>query len=79
MIRALAIETSSRIGSVALCEDGKTLAQETFPHGLQNAARIVPAIDSLCRQLGWTSFPVTRPAARKPGPYDPANRALAST
>jgi tRNA threonylcarbamoyladenosine biosynthesis protein TsaB len=55
MIRGLAIETSSRIGSVALAEDGKTLAQETFPHGLQNAARIVPAIDALCRQLGWTS------------------------
>ncbi|MGA3065556.1 MAG: tRNA (adenosine(37)-N6)-threonylcarbamoyltransferase complex dimerization subunit type 1 TsaB [Tepidisphaeraceae bacterium] len=55
MIRGLAIETSSRIGSVALSEDGQTLCQETFPHGLQNAARIVPAIDALCRSLGWTS------------------------
>jgi len=54
-IRALAIETSGRLGSVALAEDGKTLAEDTFPHGLQHAARIVPAIDSLCRQLGWTS------------------------
>lgn len=53
--RALAIETSSRIGSVALADDGKTIAQETFPHGLQHAARIIPAIDTLCRQLGWTS------------------------
>jgi tRNA threonylcarbamoyladenosine biosynthesis protein TsaB len=54
-IRALAIETSSRIGSVALAEDGNTLAQDTFPHGLQHAARIIPAIDTLCRQLNWTA------------------------
>ena len=54
-IRALAIETSGRIGSVALAEDGNTLAESTFPHGLQHAARIIPAIDGLCRQLHWTS------------------------
>jgi tRNA threonylcarbamoyladenosine biosynthesis protein TsaB len=54
-IRALAIETSGRIGSVALAEDGRTLLEDTFPHGLQHAARIVPALDQLCRQLNWTS------------------------
>jgi tRNA threonylcarbamoyladenosine biosynthesis protein TsaB len=54
-IRALAIETSSRIGSVALAEDGNTLAEEAFPHGLQHAAQIIPAIDALCRKLEWTS------------------------
>jgi tRNA threonylcarbamoyladenosine biosynthesis protein TsaB len=54
-IRALAIETSSRIGSVALAEDGKTLAADSFPHGLQHAARIIPVIDDLCRRLRWTS------------------------
>jgi tRNA threonylcarbamoyladenosine biosynthesis protein TsaB len=54
-IRALAIETSGRIGSVALAEDGRLLLEETFPHGLQHAARIVPAIDDLCRRLGWAS------------------------
>lgn len=54
-IRALAIETSSRIGSVALAEDGRSILEDTFPHGLQNAARIVPSIDELCRRLNWTS------------------------
>ena len=54
-IRALAIETSGRIGSVALAEDGNTLAESTFPHGLQHAARMIPAIDALCRRLHWTS------------------------
>jgi tRNA threonylcarbamoyladenosine biosynthesis protein TsaB len=54
-IRALAIETSGRIGSVALAENGNTLAQDTFPHGLQHAARIIPAIDNRCRKLQWNS------------------------
>jgi tRNA threonylcarbamoyladenosine biosynthesis protein TsaB len=54
-IRGLAIETSSRIGSVALAQDGRAVAQETFEHGLQHAARIVPAIDQLCRRLDWKS------------------------
>jgi tRNA threonylcarbamoyl adenosine modification protein YeaZ len=54
MTRALAIETSGRIGSVAVVEDGAVLAEETFSHGLQNAARIVPAIDRLCRRRQWT-------------------------
>lgn len=54
-IRALAIETSARVGSIALAEDGNTLLDETFPHGLQHAARIVPALDHLCNQLKWTS------------------------
>jgi tRNA threonylcarbamoyladenosine biosynthesis protein TsaB len=54
-IRALAIETSGRIGSIALAEDGKTLLEDTFPHGLQHAARIIPALDQLCKQLNWSS------------------------
>jgi len=59
LIRALAIETSSRIGSVALAEDGKVLAEETFPHGLQHAARMVPAIDEMCRKLDWKPMDIT--------------------
>jgi tRNA threonylcarbamoyladenosine biosynthesis protein TsaB len=54
-IRGLAIETSSRVGSVALAQDGQALAEETFEHGLQHAARILPAIDQLCRRLDWKS------------------------
>src|ERR1700722_5282838 len=54
-IRALAIETSGSIGSVAIPQDGKILLDDTFPHGLQHAARIIPAIDGLCKKLNWTS------------------------
>ena len=53
MPRALAIETSGRIGSIATVNDGQVLREEQFAHGLQNAARILPIIDDLCRAQGW--------------------------
>src|SRR5690349_19781023 len=53
MPRALAVETSGRVGSVALAEDGQVLVEETFPHGLQHAATLLPIIDRLCRVRGW--------------------------
>lgn len=46
----LAIETSGRIGSVALVRDGEVLAEPTFEHGLKHAAGILPMIDRLCRE-----------------------------
>lgn len=51
---ALAIETSGRVGSVALVEAGGVLAEDAFPHGLQHAAEIIPRIDRLCRERGRT-------------------------
>ena len=53
MPRALAIETSGRIGSIALVDGGSVLVEEEFPHGLKHAAEIVPIIDRLCRARGW--------------------------
>src|SRR4051812_16084927 len=41
MIRALALETSGKIGSVAAVVDGAVVAEEQFAHGLQHAAQIV--------------------------------------
>lgn len=46
---ALALETSGTISSIALARDGELLTEETFPHGLQHAAALVPMIDSICR------------------------------
>lgn len=54
MVRGLAIETSGRLGSVALSEDGRVIAEDRFAHGLQHAAQIVPRIDALCRVAGWS-------------------------
>src|SRR5438034_7018224 len=45
---ALAIETSGRIGSVALIH-GESIVEAEFPHGLRHAAGIIPLIDRLCR------------------------------
>src|SRR5438045_5972013 len=53
MPRALAVETSGRIGSVALAENGVVLAGETFPHGLQHAAHLLPMIDQMCAARSW--------------------------
>jgi tRNA threonylcarbamoyladenosine biosynthesis protein TsaB len=55
MPRVLAIETSGRIGSVALAHDGRVLVEAQFPHGLKHAAEIVPTIDRLCREHGWAA------------------------
>src|SRR5207253_5933848 len=55
MRRALAIETSGRIGSVALVEGAAIVAEEQFSHGLKHAAEMVPMIDRLCRERGWTA------------------------
>ena len=46
----LAIETSSRTSSIALCRDASVLATRSFSHGLQNAALILPQIDELFRE-----------------------------
>jgi tRNA threonylcarbamoyladenosine biosynthesis protein TsaB len=53
-MRGLALETSGRIGSVAAVADGVVVAEETFAHGLQHAAQIVPILDRLTRAQGWT-------------------------
>jgi tRNA threonylcarbamoyladenosine biosynthesis protein TsaB len=53
MPRALAIETSGRIGSIAISEGKRLLGCEEFAHGLKNAATIVPIIDRLCRVAEW--------------------------
>lgn len=52
VVRMLALETSARVGSVALFEDDRLVAHETFAHGLQNAARLLPLIDELCKTHG---------------------------
>jgi tRNA threonylcarbamoyladenosine biosynthesis protein TsaB len=54
MLRALALETSGRTGSVALVEDGRVVAVDQFSHGLQHAAGLLPMIDRLTRSTGWS-------------------------
>jgi len=53
-MRALAIETSGRAGSIALAEAGEVLDERTFAHGLQHAAGLLPLIATACKDRGWT-------------------------
>jgi tRNA threonylcarbamoyladenosine biosynthesis protein TsaB len=52
--RAIAIETSSRAGSIAIVEDGRVRSEEQFPQGLQHAAGVISIIDRLTRAARWT-------------------------
>ena len=51
---SLALETSGRLGSVALFQAATLVTERTYPHGLQHAAAIVPMIDQLCREHAIT-------------------------
>src|ERR1051325_6258837 len=53
MSRALAIETSGNLGSVAIVENAAIVAQRQFPHGLKYAAHMLPLIDEICREHHW--------------------------
>lgn len=50
-VHGLALETSGRLGSVAITSDGTLLARDEFEHGLKHAAEIIPRIDRLLKQL----------------------------
>jgi tRNA threonylcarbamoyladenosine biosynthesis protein TsaB len=52
MVYGLAIETSGRNGSIAILRDGVSMGTRVFTHGLQHAAEMLPAIDSLTSRLG---------------------------
>src|SRR4051812_29600329 len=52
MSTSLAIETSGRVGSVALIIDDQIQPEQTFEHGLQNAAKLLPIINRLCLDHG---------------------------
>lgn len=54
MPRAIAIETSGRVGSIAAVDGADVVAEMQFPHGLQHAAMILPIIDRLCQERGWS-------------------------
>jgi len=48
----IGIETSGRVGSTALCVDGRTLQSHTFAEGPRQARDIMPAINGLLQRAG---------------------------
>ncbi len=53
-MRILAVETTERIGSVALADGGILLAQLQLPDHLRSAQSLAPAIRQALGQVGWT-------------------------
>ncbi len=60
IVNTLAIETSGRVGSIAVLRDGCVLGEKTIEHGLKHAAAIVPAMDGLLSELGMSARDVGR-------------------
>ena len=58
-IRALALETTSRLAQTALVEDGCVIASDAFSTGLKHTAHLVPMIDALCRSRRWRPGEIT--------------------
>ncbi len=53
LLNGVAIETSSRLGGVALGVNGQVIAQEEFAADRDCAAELLPVVDRLCKQVGW--------------------------
>lgn len=52
--KILAIETSGRIGSVAIANGPELLAEHTFSEGMRHAVELMPTIRALFNHAGWT-------------------------
>lgn len=53
--KVVAVETTSRQGSVALAEGGELVAAEPFAADRDHASALLPTVDRLCRSTGWTA------------------------
>ena len=52
-LKVLAIETSSRVGSLALAVGGELVTVQEFRRNLRHVAELLPAMDRATGQLGW--------------------------
>jgi len=52
-VRIIALETSTRAGSVALLADDKVVAAQSLPRERRTAEVLVPTIDTLLTQVDW--------------------------
>ncbi|MEM8874311.1 MAG: tRNA (adenosine(37)-N6)-threonylcarbamoyltransferase complex dimerization subunit type 1 TsaB [Planctomycetota bacterium] len=60
-MKLLALETSTRQGSIALWDDG-VVAERAYAAGFRQAKSLVGEIDLLCRSAGWTPTDLQRVA-----------------
>ncbi len=53
-MRILAIETTERIGSIAVADRGDLVAEVRLPDTLRSAQSLAPGIQNLLEDVGWT-------------------------
>lgn len=58
--RIIAVETSGRKGSVALAAGPHVVATRTFATNVEHARELLPSVDSLVREQGWTPQSLTQ-------------------
>lgn len=69
-MKILAIDTSQRALTVALCCDAKVVAQEVQHNQMQHSIELVPAVERLMHHAGWQPQDLDRIAvAQGPGSY----------
>ena len=52
-MKAIAVETTTRLGQAALVEGGEVVAVAEFPAGLRHAASLVAEVNRLLKDAGW--------------------------
>jgi tRNA threonylcarbamoyladenosine biosynthesis protein TsaB len=69
-IRIVAIDTSSRIGSVAVATDGRLLESGQFQTQHNHAVELLPTIVGLCQSQGWAATEIDHLyVSRGPGSF----------
>ena len=58
--RIIAVETSGRKGSVALAAGPLVVATRTFATNVEHARELLPSVDSLVHEQGWTPRSLTQ-------------------
>jgi tRNA threonylcarbamoyladenosine biosynthesis protein TsaB len=59
-MKAIALETSGMLGSIALVEERRVVVEEEFPQGFKHAAGIISLLDQLTKSRGWTPAEVAQ-------------------
>ncbi|NLX59259.1 MAG: tRNA (adenosine(37)-N6)-threonylcarbamoyltransferase complex dimerization subunit type 1 TsaB [Phycisphaerae bacterium] len=53
-VRLVALETSGRVGSIALTDDGCVAAERTLAEGMRHGREIVPLVAATVAAVGWS-------------------------
>jgi tRNA threonylcarbamoyladenosine biosynthesis protein TsaB len=53
-VKLLAVETSGRIGRIALAAAGRTVVERDIASGMRHGQELLPVIDAAVRSLGWS-------------------------